>query len=278
MSNGLRNVPAYFTQIVRLAGVLLLVTLSAAPGHGAESLDRSVTQLILSIAPSWDAPGGRMQLFRRTGGGWEADGTAWPVLYGRNGLIWGRGVLGTTEPGPHKTERDKRSPAGVFRIGTIYTYDAALPAGSDFPFHTVTEADAWVDDSTLPEYNRFVQFPDPAKRPAWFEKEKMRQHDAAYRWLVEIRHNADPPVPGAGSAIFFHIRRGVDRPTAGCTTMAEADLERVIRWLRTSENPHFALLPKREYEDKWKPWGLPAPKEAQELLRPLQEPAGAPKR
>ena len=39
----------------------------------------------------------------------------------------------------------------------------------------------------------------------------MRSGDFAYHWLIEIRHNSDPPVPGAGSAIFFHIRRGVNQ-------------------------------------------------------------------
>jgi hypothetical protein len=66
-----------------------------------------------------------------------ADGKPWrppvPVLFGKGGLVWGRGVLGTDESGPHKTERDGRAPAGVFRIGKIYTYDAALPAGADYP-------------------------------------------------------------------------------------------------------------------------------------------------
>ena len=47
----------------------------------------------------------------------------------RAGLAWGRGVLGANEPGPQKTERDKRAPAGVFKIGKIYTYDPALPGG-----------------------------------------------------------------------------------------------------------------------------------------------------
>ena len=53
------------------------------------------------------------------------------MLYGKSGLAWGTGVLGNGEPGLRKTERDKRAPAGVFRIGTIYTYDRALPAGAN---------------------------------------------------------------------------------------------------------------------------------------------------
>jgi L,D-peptidoglycan transpeptidase YkuD (ErfK/YbiS/YcfS/YnhG family) len=249
----------HLARIVACAFALVL------PCRGAE-LNPSVQQLIVSIAPTWDSENGQLQLFERDGSHWKANSPSWPVLYGHNGLVWGRGVLGTEEPGPHKTERDKRAPAGVFRVGRIYTYDSALPKGADYPFHTVTTADAWVDDPDSADYNRFVTIPDPANPPPWFEKQKMRHNDFAYRWLVEIRHNADPPVAGDGSAIFFHIRRGVDRPTAGCTTMAEDNLVKLVCWLRADKNPHYALLPKAEYEAKWRAWGLPSPKEAAELL------------
>jgi L,D-peptidoglycan transpeptidase YkuD (ErfK/YbiS/YcfS/YnhG family) len=115
-----------------------------------------------------------------------------------------------------------------------------------------------VDDPALPQYNRFVTV-NPNNPPPWFEKQKMRHNDFAYRWLVEVRHNADPPVPGMGSAIFFHIRRGVTRPTWGCTSMAEPDLISLIRWLRRDARPHYVLLPWKEYQRKWQAWGLPDP-------------------
>ncbi|MGB8354429.1 MAG: L,D-transpeptidase family protein [Chthoniobacteraceae bacterium] len=225
----------------------------------AGGLDSNVRQLVVSIAPDWNTDMGKLQMFERSAGGeWKAVSKPWPVLYGKNGLVWGRGVLGTDEPGTHKKEHDGRAPAGVFKIGTIYTYDKKLPEGSDYTFHTVTNNDAWVDDVALPEYNKFVTI-DPKNPPPWFEKQKMRLGDFAYRWLVEIRHNSDPPVPGDGSAIFFHIRRGETRPTSGCTTMAEENLVSLIRWLRADERPQYVLLPWSEYQAKWKVWGLPGP-------------------
>ena len=141
---------------------------------------------------------------------------------------------------------------------------AALPAGADYPFRTVGPGDAWIDDPHHPQYNQHVVV-DAKNPPPWFEKQKMRHGDCAYRWLIEIRHNSDPPLAGAGSAIFFHIRRGVQRPSAGCTTMAQSDLIALIRWLRADQRPHYALLPKNEYLTKWKEWGLPGPEEAAAL-------------
>ena len=239
-------------------GIALGLWLLLSNAH-ADGVPADCRQLIVSIAPNWDSMRGHMQLFEqsRAGASWTKKGPAVPVLFGKHGLAWGSGLSGQDEGGLQKRERDGRAPAGIFRIGKIYTYDAQLPAGADFPFHQVTKADAWIDDVGHPEYNRFVTIPDPANPPPWFEKQKMRHNDFAYRWLVEIRHNSDPPVPGHGSAIFFHIRRGVSRPSAGCTTMAESDLVNLIRWLRAPQNPCYALLPRSEYEQRRQAWGLP---------------------
>src|SRR5216117_1837495 len=210
-------------------GVAMIVARSA---H-ADGVPADCSQLIVGVAPDWNSMRGKLQLFERSrGGSWTAVTPPVPVLFGKNGIAWGSGIGGQNEPGLHKKERDGRAPAGIFRIGKIYTYDAQLPPGSDYPFHMVTKADAWIDDMNSPDYNRFVTIDNPAQPPSWFEKQKMRHNDFAYRWLVEIRHNSDPPVPGEGSAIFFHIRRGINRPTTGCTTMAEADLVKLITWLR----------------------------------------------
>jgi L,D-peptidoglycan transpeptidase YkuD (ErfK/YbiS/YcfS/YnhG family) len=249
--------------LLKLALVCAVLPPSASLCAG--ELDRA-QQLIVSVAPTWDSSTGKLQRFERVGRDWKPVAPPVNVLFGREGLVWGRGILGTDEPGRHKAEKDWRAPAGVFRVGTIYTYDKALPPGSDFPFHTVTSGDAWIDDVNHPDYNKHVTV-DPAKPPPWFEKQKMRHNDFAYRWLVEIRHNSDPPVAGAGSAIFFHIRRGPQKPSAGCTTMAEEDLVSLIRWLRAGKQPpYYALLPKSEYTAKWKEWGLPSPDAAAALF------------
>ena len=235
------------------------ILLLATSGY-SEGVPDNCTQLIVGIAPGWDSMRGQVQLFERAPGAkWTPLSPTWPVLFGRRGLAWGSGLAGQDEAGLRKAERDGRAPAGLFRIGKIYTYDAQLPPGSNYPFHQVTTADAWIDDVSHPDYNRFVRIPDPAKPPPWFAKQKMRHNDFAYRWLVEIRHNSDPPVPGAGSAIFFHIRRGVNRPSAGCTTMAESNLVKLISWLRPAAKPHYVLLPAAEYDKKWQSWNLPRP-------------------
>jgi L,D-peptidoglycan transpeptidase YkuD (ErfK/YbiS/YcfS/YnhG family) len=230
--------------------------------HAEDRLSPSVKQLLVAIAPDWNNMHGKLQRLEKTANEWHAVGPPISVLFGKSGLAWGRGLLAGQGGGSMKVERDHRAPAGVFRIGVIYTYDKSLPPGSDYPFHTVGPGDAWVDDIHSVHYNQLVTV-DPHNPPAWFGKQKMRHGDFAYRWLIEIRHNTDPPTPGFGSAIFFHIRRGPARPSAGCTTMAEQNLVEIIRWLRSSANPEYVCLPKAEYLAHAHAWGLPDPEVTQ---------------
>jgi L,D-peptidoglycan transpeptidase YkuD (ErfK/YbiS/YcfS/YnhG family) len=241
--------------LLQLCALLLIVPIFS---DAQDRLSPSVTQVIVGISQTWDSMNGRLQRFDKTPEGWRAAGQPVPVLFGKSGLAWGRGLITRQDQEPAKMEHDHRAPAGVFRIGMIYTYDRSLPPGADYPFHTVGEGDAWVDDIHNPHYNEHVTV-DANNPPPWFAKQKMRSGDFAYRWLVEIRHNADPPLPGHGSAIFFHIRRGPTRPSAGCTTMAEKNLVELIQWLRASDNPVYVCLPRSEYLKDWKIWGLPDP-------------------
>ena len=247
--------PKHSHPLLRLSALLLILPIFS---DAEDRISPSVTQVIVGIALTWDSMNGRLQRFDKTLEGWHAAGPPVPVLFGKSGLAWGRGLITRQDQDPAKMEHDHRAPAGVFRIGMIYTYDRSLPPGANYQFHTVGEGDAWVDDIHNSYYNQHVTV-DANNPPPWFAKQKMRSGDFAYRWLVEIRHNADPPLPGHGSAIFFHIRRGPTRPSAGCTTMAEKNLVELITWLRANANPVYVCLPRSEYLQDWKIWGLPNP-------------------
>ncbi|MDQ2867301.1 MAG: hypothetical protein M3R59_02650 [Verrucomicrobiota bacterium] len=234
-----------------------LIALLVASNACAAPLPDNCRQLIIALSPDWNSMHGRMFLLERSGD-WKVRKEAVPVLFGKNGLAWGIGIAGQEEPGLHKRERDGRAPAGIFRLGDVFTYDAKLPAGANYPFHQVTDADVWSDDPRSPNYNKHIVI-DPKNPPDTYSHEKMRGNDFAYRWLIDVRHNSDPPIPGAGSAIFFHTRRGVNRPTSGCTTMAVENLVDLISWLRAPLNPCYVLLPETEYRAKWQSWKLPNP-------------------
>lgn len=226
-------------------------------------LPAGVGQLIVAVADDWNSSKGNLMVFQRAAphAPWQP---AWqksvPVLFGKSGLAWGHGALSVPhgQAGvPSKREKDQRAPAGCFSIGMLFGYAAQPPAGVINPFYQITARDCWIDDPAHPAYNRHIVV-DPANPPPFYAKQRMRLGDFAYEFLLEVRHNADPPVPGHGSAIFFHIRRGVSTPTHGCTTMARSDLIRLLQSLRPALKPHYVLLPKAEYAARIKSWGLPA--------------------
>jgi len=232
-----------------------------APVTTHAQLGRAVRQVIVTQTDGWNSNTGTMQRWQRT-----SSSAAWqpvlpktvPVLLGKKGLAWGRGVFTPPQNGvAPKVEKDWRAPAGVFQLGSLFGYAATPPAGARWPYIKVGPWDAYVDDSNSPYYNRHVRIDPRQGVPPWFEKQKMRLGDAAYKWMLEIRHNQQPTAPGYGSAIFFHVRRGPSTPSAGCTTMAEADLVRLIQWLEPTASPHYVLLPKADYAALRGAWGLP---------------------
>lgn len=237
---------------------LALVALLGPVKAGAAGVPRDCQQLLVGIAKTWESDKALLWVMNRTAQGWApAFEAPIEVLLGRNGLAWGRGVEPGQAPSDRvKREGDRRTPAGLFKIGRIYGEAAQLPGGSQYPYRQIGRWDAWVDDLKNPYYNKHY-VAKPGKVPPWFESQRMRLGDAAYEFRIEVRHNADPPVPGYGSAIFFHIRRGEDRPSSGCTVMTRTNLVRIIDWLRADANPHYVILPQTEYNRFQAAWGLP---------------------
>src|SRR6201982_2847694 len=194
----------------------------------ADRVPDDCTQLIVGIAPTWNSMRGELRLFERArGGDWTAAAGPFPVLFGKNGLAWGTGLAGQNEPGLRKKERDGRAPAGVFEIGQVFGYDDHLPPGGAYPYRQVTEADVWSDDPRSPNYNRHIVI-DPKNPPDNYTHEKLRSGDFAYEWLVGVRPKFEPPVHRPAGPVFFFLRRGENRPTTGCTTMAKENLVTLI--------------------------------------------------
>jgi L,D-peptidoglycan transpeptidase YkuD (ErfK/YbiS/YcfS/YnhG family) len=59
-----------------------------------------------------------------------------------------------------------------------------------------------------------------------------------YRYFAVVDYNTHPVVAGRGSAIFLH---GAVGATAGCVSLPEARLVRLLRWLRPAAEPAIHL-------------------------------------
>lgn len=213
----------------------------------------------MAVASDAGGPAGEVRLFSRVDGAWRPDGGPWPAALGRRGVAWGIG-LHAPRPGRGKAEGDGRSPAGRFRLGTIYGNLPRLPAGSrGWPYIQKTARDAWIDDPELPGYNRFVRIPEGQPLPDWFEGQRMSLETPVLEWLVHIEHNYPDAVPGRGSALFIHKWHGEGDSTSGCVALPAERLEALMRWLDPERQPEFVLLSCKDYLRLWPAWGLPPP-------------------
>lgn len=123
-----------------------------------------------------------------------------------------------------KQEGDGCTPAGSWPVRGVLLRPGRVEAiGIGLPWRWVREGDGWSDDPADPAYNR------PVHLPRAFSAESLLRDDDAYDVIVVLGHNDAPPVPGRGSAIFFHLSEG--RPTAGCIAVDKHDMLKLLPML-----------------------------------------------
>ncbi|ALR19520.1 L,D-transpeptidase family protein [Sphingobium baderi] len=136
-------------------------------------------------------------------------------------------------PAADKREGDGCTPLGRWPLrGVLLRPGRVDPTGVKLPWRWIREGDGWSDDSADPAYNRPVRLPRP------FSAESLWRKDDAYDVIVVLGQNDAPPVPEAGSAIFFHLYEG--RPTAGCIAVDRADMVRLLPLLQPGDGMEIA--------------------------------------
>jgi L,D-peptidoglycan transpeptidase YkuD (ErfK/YbiS/YcfS/YnhG family) len=132
-------------------------------------------------------------------------------------------TLGRSGPCPadSKREGDGCTPLGIWPLRGVLLRPGRVEAGGiRLPWRWVRQGDGWSDDPADPAYNRPVHLPRP------FSAETLLREDEAYDVIIVLGHNDVPPVPGKGSAIFFHLSEG--RPTAGCIAVDRDDMLKLL--------------------------------------------------
>ena len=124
-----------------------------------------------------------------------------------------------------KMEGDGKTPIGLYALGKLYSYDAAID--TKLPFQQVDSLDKWIDDSTSNDYNKYVRGETKARS---FENLKLNSVD--YKYCMVIEYNTQPVVKGKGSAIFFHVADEKYSPTSGCVAIEETDMLQYLNWLK----------------------------------------------
>jgi L,D-peptidoglycan transpeptidase YkuD (ErfK/YbiS/YcfS/YnhG family) len=215
-------------------------------------------QMLVVTSTNWTATTGTMRRFERVGESWQMNGPEFPVVLGRGGLGWGRGINPPQQSGPEKREGDGRSPAGIFALPYAFGYAPAESVREiKLPYVQCTSSLECVDDTNSQYYNIILNR-QSVSTPDWKSSEKMRMSNGEYRLGIFIAHNTSPTQPGAGSCVFMHIWIGPGIPTSGCTAMSPGVMESLLGWLDAASHPVLVQLPDAEYRRLQKAWLLPS--------------------
>jgi len=210
-----------------LALFLSLVSLSASE------------QLILIVSNDFSTDKALLTRYEQRKEQYQKVGDTITVNIGRNGLGWGIGQDGFVPKNsePVKKEGDGKAPAGIFKISKAFGY--ANSNDTKMPYIQADKTLICVDDSNSKDYNTLLDL-NQSDNPKSFEW--MHRQDNLYKIGLVVEHNKVAK-QGAGSCIFFHIRKSEDSPTAGCSAMREEDLTTILQWLDPRKEPIVVQIP-----------------------------------
>ena len=225
---------------MRQLGLLLILfyTTKSSVAQSISSFNNYLTknnQVLFVKTPSYNSIKGTMFLYDR-----KNDHSKWkrvdsfPVTVGRSGLAKDINAnISFNGDAPAKHEGDGKSPAGIFKLGKVFSYHDIK--NLHMPFVRVDTNFYCVDDMASSYYNTLIKQDTAIHDFNSFEY--MKRNDNLYEYGVWVLYNSDPVKNGNGSCIFLHIWNNENSPTSGCTAMAKENMLRLIHWLNEKKNP-----------------------------------------
>lgn len=135
------------------------------------------------------------------------DGRSIPVAIGRGSVK------------ANKREGDGATPLGTFRpLRLWWRADRHIRPRTSLPVRIIHPEDGWCEDPGSRHYNKPVQLADDSTA------DRLNRDDHLYDFVIEIDQNAQPAIPGRGSAVFLHLARPGFGPTAGCIAMTKVSM------------------------------------------------------
>ncbi|HEY2273506.1 MAG TPA: L,D-transpeptidase family protein [Jatrophihabitantaceae bacterium] len=187
------------------------------PTHGAG-------QVITVVAPREFDTQATLQAWRAVPGGWRRVGPSLPA--------W----LGTTGMTPQPSESKSATPMGSYTLTQAFGHDSN--PGTSLPYTQTTPADWWISEPG-PLYNTLQHCSSGCAFTQGDPNEHLYYETPYYNYAVVIDYNRSPVRQGAGSAFFLHVSVGA--PTAGCVSIEQSQLVRIMRWLRPHDHPRILI-------------------------------------
>ncbi len=158
----------------------------------------------------------KMDVWQRDANGWQPVGTAIPVHVGANGMV------------PQSHDGEMATPMGIFSLD--FAFGTQPNPGGGLKYVQVTRDYWWDGDMNSPTYNTMqvckkADCPFDTNPASGTENLYIPQYAHAIVMGVNKAR-----VPGNGGAFFVHTTDG--GPTAGCVSLDDDTLVKIIRWLQ----------------------------------------------
>lgn len=190
-------------------------------------------------------------------GNWQPLTDYISIVVGGKGLAWGAGLQDAAfNQAPLKKEGDKKSPAGLFYLSSLFGYEPQKTLGNlKMPYFQADSSIFCVDDGRSKYYNQIVDA-DTVKKD-WQSAENMLLDKIFYKYGAVVDYNFPNPEAGRGSCIFVHIWQDNQHGTAGCTAMPEDKMKNLLHVLDKTKRPILVQATVKDYEVLKKTYGLP---------------------
>jgi L,D-peptidoglycan transpeptidase YkuD (ErfK/YbiS/YcfS/YnhG family) len=187
-------------------------------------------QLIVVTSKSSTSSVATLRAFDDVNGVWKQVFGPTRARVGRNG--W--------RAAQRRREGDGTTPEGIYTVGATI-YGTAPNPGVAYRFHRLVPGDYWDENpADGRRYNSFQRSAntDCAHNPFGGDTECLWREPTPYAYFAVINFNI-PATGPYGSAIFLHV--GTADPTAGCVSIAQTTLVRILDWLRPADHPRIVL-------------------------------------
>ncbi|AWV48751.1 hypothetical protein JK2ML_2522 [Mycobacterium leprae Kyoto-2] len=191
---------------------LILAPIGAAAGAAWFANKVGNATQVVSVV-STGGSNAKMDIYQRTGTGWQPLKTGIPTYVGSAGLV------AQAKSGYPAT------PMGVYSLDSAF--GTAPNPGSQLPYTQVGPNHWWSGDDHSPTFNTMQVCQKSHCRFNTAESENLQI--PSYKHAVVMGVNK-AKVPGSGSAFFLHTTGG--GPTEGCVAIDDVTLVQILRWLR----------------------------------------------
>ncbi|WP_143728198.1 L,D-transpeptidase family protein [Micromonospora cremea] len=189
------------------------------------TIPASTRQLIVVYSSGYGTSVASLETFEKVNGVWR------PKL----GVMSAR--IGTKGFSDSHMEGVPTTPTGVYGIGSTM-YGVHANPGVKYSYHQLVANDYWDENPSSSTYNSFVHGTNPGGY-----SEALWQTVPQYNYFAVINYNIPvrAATPARGSGIFLHVMGSGG--TAGCVSLAQSNLLRVLEWLDPAASPRIVMAP-----------------------------------